>query len=223
MPGPYHRCIGRRHCCPSSRYSAQPVPSIRKNPMYSVSTQSTWGSSGWMERAAQNIGYSDSNGDGRYTDDMARALKSSTGADSVTLMFLTHDAFSGYAVGPDQGYADKSAIGYWLVGSGGVHYFSTPFDYEHEALHLYGALDEYSGSSYCGQASILAVDPMQQFYTNTNHISCSGSTTSVMRERGQTGISLSTKKFIGWGDHDNDGTLDPFDSSPQIFIFFLMA
>ncbi|MFA6225422.1 MAG: hypothetical protein WC620_04370 [Methanoregula sp.] len=88
-----------------------------------------WDSSGWMEQAAQNIGYSDSNGDGRYTDDMARALKSSTGADSVTLMFLTHDAFRPYAIGPDQGYADKAAILYWVVGSGGVHYFSKPYDY----------------------------------------------------------------------------------------------
>jgi hypothetical protein len=190
--------------------------------MYSVtvSGQNTgdnsnaWGSSGWMERAAQNLGYSDSNSDGRYTDDMTRAIKSYQGADSVMLMFLTHDATRSYAVGPDQGYADKAAIGYWWVGSNGVYYFSTPYHYEHEALHLYGALDEYSGASYCGQASSLAVDPMQQFYTNTNHVNCAGSTTSVMRDLGETVISLSTKRFIGWGDHDNDGTLDPFDSSP---------
>jgi hypothetical protein len=75
-------------------------------------------------------------------------------------------------------------------------------------------LDEYIPNRYCGQASILAVDPMQQFYTNTNHVTCTGATNSVMRERGQTVISSSTKKFIGWGDHDNDGTLDPFDSTP---------
>ncbi|MFA6332164.1 MAG: hypothetical protein WCX22_04360, partial [Methanoregula sp.] len=64
------------------------------------------------------------------------------------------------------------------------------------------------------QASSLAVDPMQQFYTNTNNFNCTGSTLSVMGYRNQTVISLSTKKFIGWGDHDNDRTLDPFDSSP---------
>jgi hypothetical protein len=173
-----------------------------------------WGSSGWMERAARNLGYSDSNSDGRYTDDMARALRISAGADSVMLMFLTHDATRSYAIGPDQGYADKAAIGYWYVGSGGVYYFSTQFHYEHEALHLYGALDEYTGVSYCGQSSILAVDPMLQFYTNTNHANCAGSTSSVMRDLGQTVISDSTKRFIGWGDHDNDGTLDPFDSTP---------
>jgi len=69
----------------------------------------------------------------------ARALKSNQGADSVMLMFTTHDVNRSYAVGPDQGYADNTAIGYWGVGSGGVYYFSQPFDYEHEALHLCGA------------------------------------------------------------------------------------
>jgi len=34
-----------------------------------------WGRLGWMERAAQNLGYADINVDGRYTDDMARALE----------------------------------------------------------------------------------------------------------------------------------------------------
>jgi hypothetical protein len=191
--------------------------------MYSVtvSGQNTgdnsnaWGPSGWMERAAQNLGYADSNSDGRYTDDMARAIKIYADADSVILMFVTHDVTRSYAVGPDQGYADKAAIGYWWLGSDSAVHFATQFHYEHEALHLYGALDEYAGSSTCNGVSILAVDPMQQFYTNTNHVSCgSGSTTSVMRDLGETVISLSTKRFIGWGDHDNDGTLDPFDSSP---------
>jgi hypothetical protein len=146
---------------------------------------------------------------------MARALKSYQGADSVMLMFATHDVNRSYAVGPDQGYADKAAIAYWWRGSDSAVHFATQYHYEHEALHLYGALDEYAGSSSCNAVSILAVDPMQQFYVNTNHLSCgSGSTTSVMRDLGETVISLSTKRFIGWGDHDNDGTLDPFDSSP---------
>jgi hypothetical protein len=173
-----------------------------------------WGTSGWMERAAQNIGYSDSNGDGRTTDDMARSIKSWSGADSVMLLYLTHDDKGGYAIGPDQGFADKLALSYWGLGGGG-RFNSVPGSYEHEGLHLYGALDEYTGSSSCGQASILAVDPMHQFYTNTNHISCSGSTNSVMRDPYTTStISLSSKRFIGWGDHDSDGTLDPDDSTP---------
>ena len=70
-------------------------------------------------------------------------------------------------------------IGGQAVPAGSIPYQGS---YEHEALHLYGALDEYSGSSYCGQTSILAVDPMDYLYSNTNHITCSGSTNSVMRD-----------------------------------------
>ena len=166
---------------------------------------------GILERIGEN---SDSNGDGRTTDDLARSIKSWSGANSVMLVYLTHDAMGGYAVGPNQGYADKLALSYWGVGSSG-RFDSVPASYEHEALHLYGALDEYSGSSYCGQTSILAVDPMDLFYSNTNHITCSGSTNSVMRDPYSTStISTSSRKFIGWGDHDSDGILDPVDSSP---------
>ena len=101
------------------------------------------------------------------------------------------------------------------MGSDSAVHFATQYNYEHEALHLYGTLDEYAGSSSCNAVSVLAVYPMQQFSTSTNHISCtSGSTTSVMRDLGETVISLSTKRFIGWGEHDNDGTLDPFDNFP---------
>ncbi|MGB7787209.1 hypothetical protein [Methanoregula sp.] len=72
-----------------------------------------------MEQAARNLGYTDTNGDGRTTDDLARSIKSWSGSNSVMLMFLTHDAMGGYAVGPDQGYADKLALSYWGTGSSG--------------------------------------------------------------------------------------------------------
>lgn len=173
-----------------------------------------WGQSGWMEEAAENIGYTDVNNDGRITDDLARSAKSWSDADSVILLYFTHDDWGAYAIGPDMGYADKTAISYWgRTGSGSVP--SIPGSYEHESLHLYGALDEYTGASYCGQSSILAVSPMHDMYTNTNHMECASSTPSVMRYHSDTSvISTSTKNFIGWGDYDNDGTIDPFDSTP---------
>ncbi len=173
-----------------------------------------WGQSGWMEEAAENIGYTDVNNDGRITDDLARSIKSWSDADSVILLYFTHDDWGAYAIGPDMGYADKTAISYWgRTGSGSVP--SIPGSYEHESLHLYGALDEYTGASYCGQSSILAVSPMHDMYTNTNHMECASSTPSVMRYHSDTSvISTSTKNFIGWGDYDNDGTIDPFDSTP---------
>jgi hypothetical protein len=120
----------------------------------------------------------------------------------------------GYAVGPDQGYADKGALSYWGRADWG-RFPSVPESYEHESLHLYGALDEYAGVSSCGQSSILAVSPMHEMYTNTNHISCPSSTNSVMRDPYTTStISLSSRRFIGWGDYDNDGILDPLDGTP---------
>ncbi len=173
-----------------------------------------WGVNGWMEEAARNLGYSDSNGDGRRTDDMARSIKSWSGADTVILLYLTHDDMGGYAIGPDQGYADRTAISYWGRANWG-RFDSVPGSYEHESLHLYGALDEYTGASFCGQSSILAVSPMHDMYTNTNHISCSSSTNSVMRDPYSTStISTSSRRFIGWGDYDNDGVLDPIDTTP---------
>ena len=173
----------------------------------------SWGINGWMEEAARNLGYSDSNGDGRTTDDLARSIKSWSGADTVILLYLTHDDMGGYAIGPDQGYADKTAISYWGKADWG-RFDSMPGSYEHESLHLYGALDEYAGASFCGQSSILAVSPMHDMYTNTNHVSCSSSTNSIMRDTGIPTISTSTKRFIGWGDYDDDGILDPIDATP---------
>ena len=173
-----------------------------------------WNPDGWMEEAAGNIGYTDVNGDGRITDDMARSIKSWSGADTVILLYLTHDDMGGYAVGPDKGYADKTAISYWGRADWG-RFASVPGSYEHESLHLYGALDEYSGASYCGQSSSLAVSPMHDMYTNTNHISCSSSTNSVMRDPYSTSlISTSSRCFIGWGDYDSDGIIDSIDSTP---------
>jgi len=154
------------------------------------------------------------NGDGRTTDDMARSLKNWSGANTVILLYLTHDDMGGYAVGPDQGYADKGALSYWGRADWG-RFPSVPESYEHESLHLYGALDEYAGVSSCGQSSILAVSSMHEMYTNTNHISCPSSTNSVMRDSYTTStISLSSRRFIGWGDYDNDGILDPLDGTP---------
>jgi len=171
-----------------------------------------WGVNGWMEEAARNIGYTDINGDGRTTDDMARAAKSWSGADSVILLYFTHDDMGGYAVGPDQGYADKGALSYWGRADWG-RFPSVPESYEHESLHLYGALDEYAAKgTFCGQSSILAVSPMHDMYTNTNHISCPSVTNSVMLYLYNTStISISSGRFIGWGDYDSDGILDPID------------
>lgn len=183
-----------------------------------------WGVNGWMEKAVYALGYRNTNSDMRVTDELTRSLKSTYGADSVMLAFLTHDDKGAYALGQDQGFADRFAVSYWWVGSNlfgqPTRYDSKHVAYQHEALHEYGALDEYVGSSsYVGQMSILAVSPMRDMYSNTNHENSSSHVCSVMCTAmnnifPNTGISTSSKKFIGWGDYDNDGVLDPFDSTP---------
>ena len=178
--------------------------------------RTAWALNGWMEQAAKNLGYPDTNQNGRYSDDMAEALKTISGADSVMLIYCTHDDKSSYAVGPDQGYADKAAVSFWTKGNIGSQKDISPLGhYEHEALHLFGALDEYEGPSYCGQPSILAVTPMSEMYTNTNNWNCSNSYDSVMSDPIiSSSINTSSKKFIGWGDYDGDEILDPDDSEP---------
>jgi hypothetical protein len=181
-----------------------------------------WGPNGWMEQAAEILGFSDQNAEGRATYDMATHFKSEYDADSVIIIYFTHDANSSYALNPAlTGYADKTAVSYWTYNDIGDD-ISPDRIYEHEILHLFGALDEYTtnsslnlGPSYCGQKSILAVTPMSEMYINSNNWNCSGSIPSVMNYYPDSdAIESSTQRFIGWGDFDHDGELDPLDSTP---------
>jgi hypothetical protein len=168
---------------------------------------------GWMENAIRNLGFEDLNGDGRVSDEFARYWKAYEGADSVVIVYFTHDAMGAYAAGAWWGYADKAVVSYW--GYNGEFFDAIPGSYEHETVHIFGALDETLGSSTCGEYSIFAVSPMKEMYKNTNHENCAEWTNSVMRYYWLTNIiSSSSKKFIGWGDFDTDGTLDPLDPIP---------
>lgn len=130
---------------------------------------------GWMDRALQELYVQDTNGDGWYTDDFARSLKQSTNSDSVMLIFSTHDNKGAYAVGPDKGHGDKAAVSYLGMYSDGRDFPSVPNTYQHEALHFYGALDEYIVEGYTSPSqtyrlkSILSVSPMSEMYENRNH------------------------------------------------------
>lgn len=173
---------------------------------------------GWLETALYNIGFRKGPNDNWISDYVARAFKSYTNSDCVVIVFFTHDYKGAYAV-LHAGYADKGVVSYW----GGTAPSSPsiprdealPESYQHEILHLFGAADEYSGQGGDGgHPSYFAVSPMNFHYRNTNH---HNSTThdhdSVMcQHRDSNEISLSTKRFIGWGDHDNDGILDPEDA-----------
>lgn len=140
---------------------------------------STWGTDGWMERAAQQFGYGNTSPYQRYTENLAYRLKQTYNADSVILCFFTHDDKGSTATGPDQGYADKVLVSYWGIKSTG-RFSSEPGSYEHEIIHSYGALDEYGGNGIeCNfWPSGLAVSPMREMYKNTNFYTCPSSTLS---------------------------------------------
>lgn len=186
-----------------------------------VHDPSAWGTNGWMERAAQQFGYGNNNPDGRYTENLTKHYKDVSGADSVMLVYFTHDDLGGTAIGPDQGYADRIALSYW--GDGGSWRFnSEPGSYEHEAVHAYGALDEWGGNGVsCNfYPSGLAVSPMHEMYNNSNYYTCPLATKrGVMWYCYESDphwfeVSDSAANFIGWGDYDYDGLLDPLDSDP---------
>ncbi len=184
---------------------------------------STWGPNGWMEQAAQQFAYGQSGPYIRSTENLAYNLKQTYGADSVILCFFTHDDKGSTAIGPDQGYADKVLVSYWGIGNGGIRFNSEPGSYEHETVHAYGALDEWGGNGIeCNfWPSGLAVSPMHEMYRNTNFYTCPGSTHSGVMYSPYDAflypwweISQASRKWIGWGDFDTDGTLDPLDARP---------
>ena len=174
--------------------------------------EGTWSSSGWMEEAALNLGYSPT-GNERSTEVLARAMKSAYNADSVILMFFVHEVDRSYAVGTDQGYADKCVVYFWRSQNWIIMNVAEANVYAHEALHLYGALDEYPEANTYMWYSDLAVSPMHGWYQNTNHHNNPAHQHSLMCAEGLYGVSnpvvsQSTKNFIGWGDYHNDGILD---------------
>lgn len=80
----------------------------------------------------------------------------------------------------------------------------------HEMGHVFGALDEYAGSSSCTETSgYLNV-------ANGNHASCgsSGDSACIMRgQLGKTSVCLYSRGQIGWRDSDGDGIFDPADTA----------
>jgi hypothetical protein len=188
--------------------------------------ESTWGLNGWTEQAASQFGHG-TGSDGRYTTKLAEYMKSVSGADSVILVFFTHDNVGAGAVPSGNGYADRVGVSYWGKNPPYPDYNSEPGSYEHEIVHAYGTLDEYFGNPVIHPEltcnfwpSMMAVSPMYEMYKNSNHASCPSSTKrGVMyypyySDPYWSDLSTAAKNFIGWGDFDGDGILDPLESDP---------
>lgn len=174
-------------------------------------SENTWGPSGWMEEAAENLGYTSSSYP-RSTEHMANYLMDRYNRDSIVVIYCLHEEGRSYAINPDDGYADRCVVYFWTEQNTRYNEVNK-YVYAHETLHLYGALDEYPGASYPGEASFMAVSPLNTWYTNTNHHNSSTHQHSIMCAEGlyqsnNPVISQSTKNFIGWGNYDGDGIID---------------
>jgi hypothetical protein len=198
----------------------------------------TWGADGWMENAAQQagqqLGYGSNSQYDRYSEYLARSLKTTYDADSVMLVFVTHDEKGATATGPDSGYADKVLISFKGLRPDESTWDSEAGSYEHEILHAYGALDEYGGGNgiECnGGPSGLAVSPMYETYLNTNYETCPSATLRGVMYKPYSSvitpfwyeINTSTRNFIGRGDYDNDGILDSLDPDPYNTTYFTLT
>ena len=126
---------------------------------------------GWMERALTEAGYTNHGFDQYIIDDVARSIKVQTNSDAVIVLYFTPDVSSGYAVPLESGvYGERAVVAYWEEApssSGSVQ--AKDATYQHEVLHLFGAVDEYQGSnSGYLDYSYRAVSPMNRWYRNTN-------------------------------------------------------
>lgn len=183
---------------------------------YGSDHPSTWGSDGWMEEAASNLGFNSPEYD-RSTEYMADYLMDYYDADSVILVYCLYKEGTSYAIGPGTGFADKCVVYSWSDQRFTYRGQAEKNVYAHETLHLYGALDEYpTDPSTDGITSYMAVSPLNEWYTNTNHHNNPNHYHSIMCADGIYGennpvISQSTKNFIGWGDKDNDSIIDALE------------
>jgi len=188
--------------------------------------ESSMNENGWMEQAIIQMGFPDGSYDGTFdgwaSDDFARAVEDENNADSVVIVYMTHDGQGGYAA-VNRGYADKVVISYWGLNSNynPPRFFESVLNsYEHEIVHTYGAVDEYETpyqQTTCGVKSKWAVSFMKEMYTSTNAYNCPNPPEkSIMKDvYDTTNIQQSARNFIGWGDFDVDGILDPDDVPPD--------
>jgi len=166
----------------------------------------------WMDEAVRNLGYSD-------VHDMARKLRSESGAENVILVFVPHKpglVIGGYALpAPYNGYGERATVFFFLVDLFGIGIPTSFSVYVHEILHLYGALDEYPWGPPDDWATASPYPPLYELWPKPNLgwplIVC------VMDDPllYWFAICTQTRGQIGWNDYDGDGILDPVDPDPR--------
>jgi hypothetical protein len=171
------------------------------------------GGTNWVDAATLDIGYTDSDGDGRVVDDMLAAmLVDHPECDRACVVF--------HPYGDGRSYASKSISRVVLYPfMGGIN---TPKHVAaHEILHLFGATDEYEEGGKCPryQCDNGVEHPwLETWYTNANCEACADDPARCIMRISQPILPViicrHTKGHIGWGDVDEDGDHDFTDVHP---------
>ncbi|MBU7018650.1 MAG: hypothetical protein HXS44_14165 [Theionarchaea archaeon] len=171
----------------------------------------------WMEDAIRKLGF-------QSTEEFARIMKTTYSADHVIQLFLPHTDGQSHAYAyPYAGYGERACV-FFYASCFIVCIRNDEGPYKHEALHLYGACDEYYESQCnfgCGECG-LTYEHYKSLYSNSGNCEycMSNPVPCVMRSGANDNHAMNdyicyyTRGQIGWGDYDGDGTLDPFDLCP---------
>ncbi|KYK37907.1 MAG: hypothetical protein AYK18_18125 [Theionarchaea archaeon DG-70] len=171
----------------------------------------------WMDHAVYILGYLD-------TTEFAKAIKTTYNADHVIQLFLPHTDGRSYALPYlTWGYGERACV-FFYASCYIVCIRNDEGPYKHEALHLFGACDEYyesQCSSWCNQCD-LTYETYRSFYLNEGNCEycMSNPVPCVMRSGANDNHEMNdficdyTRGQVGWGDYDEDGILDPFDACP---------
>jgi hypothetical protein len=171
----------------------------------------------WMEDAVRDFYYSS-------TDEFAKALKTYYNADHVIQLFLPHTDGRSYALPyPIKGYGERACV-FFYASCFIVCIRNDEGPYKHEALHLYGACDEYYDSQCnygCGQCTLTYGNYRSLYLNSGNCEYCmSNPVPCIMRSGANNNHAMNdyicdyTRGQVGWGDYDGDSVLDPFDLCP---------
>ena len=158
----------------------------------------------WMNEASKNAGFFDPDNDSYYPDDIGLQEKDENGADQSVVLYSVYSE-NRYPTCFPSAYASHD--NWAVITEYGLRldpYYE--YTYPHEILHTFDANDEYDPDR-CYSCDHAFGD---FYYANGNCISCNNSIPCIMRGNYKSMCNY-TRGQIGWGDHDGDGILDPFD------------
>jgi hypothetical protein len=189
------------------------IATLNGTPNYSVDNPDK----DWMEDVVYTFGYPS-------TAEFAKALKTTYNADHVIQLFLPHIDERSYALPyPSWDYGERACV-FFYASCFIVCIRNDEGPYKHEALHLFGACDEYYESQCnfgCAQCE-WAYEHYKSLYSNSGNCEycMSNPVPCIMRSGVNDNHAMNdyicyyTRGQIGWGDYDGDGILDPFDLCP---------